>query len=72
MKLYVWENVLVDYTPGLMVALANSIEEARAMLKPKVCLFDDKPTCECTGCVDLNKEPKVYIKPIAVHVHGGA
>ena len=29
MKLYVWEGVFVDYTPGMAVAIAYSIKEAR-------------------------------------------
>jgi len=33
MKLYVWEYVLTDYTDGIMFALANSVEEARELIR---------------------------------------
>lgn len=29
MKLYVWEGFCYDYSPGLAVALANSVDEAK-------------------------------------------
>jgi hypothetical protein len=32
-KLYVWENVLEDYTPGMMVALADNVKDAKRILK---------------------------------------
>ena len=32
MKLYVWENVLTDYTDGIMFAIAPSVKEAREEL----------------------------------------
>ena len=32
MKLYVWEGVLVDYSPGVMFAVATSAEEARQVI----------------------------------------
>lgn len=35
MYLFVWEDVLIDYTSGIMVALAPSVEEARAALLEK-------------------------------------
>lgn len=46
--LYVWENVLSDYTSGIAFALAESEEEARKLVK-KECPyapegeFDEKP-----------------------------
>jgi hypothetical protein len=29
MKLFVWENVLTDYTSGMVVAIAEDVDEAR-------------------------------------------
>lgn len=31
MRLYIWTNVLYDYTSGMVVTYANSIEESRAL-----------------------------------------
>lgn len=49
-KLYIWDNVLTDYTDGIMFAVAESVEEARAMLTQESSNIGD----------DLLKEPKVY------------
>ena len=50
MKLFVWEDVLHDYTSGMMVALAPDVESARAALKAK---------CQYVPADDLAKEPLV-------------
>ena len=31
-RLYVWEDVLADYTSGIMFAIASSVEEARILI----------------------------------------
>ena len=51
MKVFVWEDVLADYTSGMMVAIAPTVEEARAVLKR-----DDPHIPEH----DLNKQPKEF------------
>lgn len=51
LKLYIWEDVLSDYTSGVMFALASSVEEAREILLAK---------CGYLPESDLNKTPKVY------------
>ena len=33
--LYIWEDVLCDYTPGMIVAVARSVEEAREIAAKK-------------------------------------
>ncbi len=35
LKLYVWEDVLHNYGPGLLVCLAHSLEEAHKVVKEK-------------------------------------
>lgn len=61
LKLFVWENVLYSYTPGLAVALAHDVDEARRLLEEKM------------GCspADIAGEPDVYDTPVAVYVYGG-
>jgi len=63
MKLYVWENVLVDYTDGIMFALANSAEEARAVILEE---------CSLQSVVtDLKSEPRAVDKPEGFIIWGG-
>ena len=49
MKAFVWEDVLTDYTSGMMVAVAPTVEEARAALL-KECYYIPEG--------DLNQQPK--------------
>ena len=49
-KLYVWEDVLVDYTGGVMFALAYSVAEAREVIKRDAGTIIEK---------DLEKDPYV-------------
>ena len=64
MKLFVWEEVLTDYHDGIMFALAESVEDARAQLLAK---------CDYLPEEDLATEPKVYdcTSPIAFYLWGG-
>ena len=62
MKLYVWEDVLQDYTSGVMFALANSVEEARALVLAHTSYVPES---------DLAQEPKVYDAPVGFAVCGG-
>jgi hypothetical protein len=62
LKLFVWEDVLTDYTSGVMFALAPDVETARKLLLEK---------CSYLPKEDLMKEPSVYTKPFALDVWGG-
>jgi hypothetical protein len=62
LKLYVWEDVLADYTSGIMFALARSESEARELILKNCSFVPDE---------DLAKEPKVYETPIGFAVWGG-
>ena len=61
LKLYVWEDVLTDYTPGIMFALAESPEEARELIREK---------CDYVG-EELEQEPECYETPVGFAVWGG-
>lgn len=65
MKLYYWENVLWDWTSGIMFAIASSAEEARATLLKE---------CSYLPAEDLSQEPKVIEldKPFAAFCWGGS
>lgn len=62
LKLYVWEDVLTDYTSGVMFALARTEEQARAAIK-KACSYIPEG--------DLVKKPKVVRKVEGFAVWGG-
>lgn len=65
MKLYVWTDVLTDYTSGIMFALAPSVDHARMIISRDM---------GCSGIhADLLKEPDVYpvTKAAGFHVWGG-
>ena len=61
LKLYVWHDVLRDYTDGIAFALAESVEEAREMVKEDV------------GCAEgeFDVEPTVYESKMVCHIWGG-
>lgn len=61
MKLFVWHNVLTDYTDGVMFAFANNVEEAR-----KVILED----CNYVGG-ELYQEPSIYENSVGFAIWGG-
>jgi len=62
LKMFVWKNVLMETTSGMMVALANNVEEARALLTEE---------CDYIPYDDLEKDPEVYDTPKAVYISGG-
>lgn len=51
MRLFVWEDCLTDYTSGIMFAVAETVEQARAKLLEK---------CSYIPAGELNCEPDVY------------
>lgn len=66
LKLFVWTNVLTDYSSGMMVALAADVEEARRLLEKEAGFPDD-----LDFIVDLASEPLVVTDPAAFYVYGG-
>lgn len=61
LKLYVWKDVLCDWTCGVMFALANSVEEARKLI------IDTTPY----DTEELEREPEIYDSPCGFYVPGG-
>ena len=76
-KMYVWEDVLTDYSSGVVVVLAKSVEEARKIAHEQYFgnhhrekLYD--LDCTCTMCSDLRKAPThIYENQDAVVVCWG-
>ena len=67
LKLYVWEDVLRDYTSGIMVALAYSVSEARSLIR------EDQGWAKGShySATELSKKPKVVTKPECFVLWGG-
>ena len=65
LKLYVWEDVLVDYTEGIMFALAYDEEHAREQIRKNG--GRGLPSVE----QDLLQKPKVYSRPKGFFCYGG-
>jgi len=64
LKMFVWsEDVLTDYSDGMICVLAHSIEEAKEVLS----LDSASLLQEVEG-----KEPIVYEEPSVVYVYGSS
>jgi hypothetical protein len=62
LKLFVWEDVLNDYTPGLVCVLANDLEEALNLIEEKYDWYRK----------EVGGHPyKVITSPEAFAVYGG-
>ena len=72
MKLYVWEEVLNDWTEGIAFALAGSLEEAKKLIADSYnknfgWTGDDYKIPSFLN----DQEPKVYDTPIGYTIWGG-
>lgn len=65
LKLYVWEDVLTDWTSGIMFALANSPDQARKVILKK-------SGNSISVAQDLAQEPRVIDEPEGFYVFGGS
>jgi len=71
MKLFVWKDVLRDYTSGMMFAVAHDLEEAKAELLRQLSDYEDYDIR-----ADLAKEVQVIdlegrTEPVAFYIWGG-
>ena len=63
LKLFVWEDVLYDWSAGVMFALAETVKEARELILKE---------CHYVVKEDLAKEPKVVTEKEAFVIWGGS
>jgi len=66
LKLFVWEEVLTDYSHGIMFALAENVDQARKILIEK----ESEPTEFIEQ--ELQDEPKIIESPEGFILWGGA
>lgn len=64
LRLYVWEDVLTDYTSGVMFALAYSVKHARKLITKDVHASSQVHE-------DIKQEPTVVSRPQGFKVWGG-
>ena len=66
-KLYVWDDVLTDNTSGIAVAVAETVEQARATILAKAEGYEKKELAK-----DIAEEPnEVLDLPAAAYCWGG-
>lgn len=68
MKLFVWDSVLTDYTSGIAVAAAETIEDARRVLLAVAETEGDAGAL--ASDLDLY-EPRVLDLPAGAYCYGG-
>lgn len=66
LRLYVWEHVLIDYSEGIMFALASSKEEAKSLILAKMG-YDSS-----TAKSDLQSEPRIIEQAEGFAIWGGS
>ena len=69
LKLFVWEDVLCDYGCGIILAVAEDIEEARKIIKTYSSSLN-KHEYEAV-LSDIKKEPREITDKEALFVWGG-
>jgi len=62
LKLYVWEDVLCDYTCGVIFALAETLDEAKELVNEE---------SEYNLDWEMEKEPKIIENKFAFSLWGG-
>lgn len=60
LRLFVWENVLTDYTDGMMFAVAKNVEEARKKIKETCSYVPDNDLAKNPVEVDLT-QPSAFL-----------
>ncbi len=64
LRLYVWEDVFSDHTPGIAFALATSAKEARNLIAEDSCNPEDAKK-------ELRGRPRVFSSAIGFAQGGG-
>jgi len=69
LKLFVWKDVLTDYTSGIAFALAENVDEARKLILEK---YEKEQSYVSDMLVsDLNTEPLIIENKEGFYVWGG-
>ena len=63
MKLYIWKEVLWDYTPGMAVGYGKDLETVLEKFEPHIARQLGPPT----KVIDVRKDKEIYVD----YVYGG-
>jgi len=69
LKLFIWENVLTDYTSGIAFALAENAEQAREIIFAK--FEKEEQYLSDTVKADLSDEPEMIDNKAGFYLWGG-
>ena len=69
LKLFIWKDVLTDYTSGIAFALAENVEEARKIIFAK--FEEEEQYLSDTLKADLSDEPEIVDTKDGFYVWGG-
>ena len=67
LKLYIWRDVLCDYTCGIIVAMAHNIEDARSVVISSG--LDEWNHTRVVRAIE--DDPEVHSNPYGTYVVGG-
>ena len=67
LKLFVWDDVLCDWTCGHISVLSSSVEQAREVVRSTVDECDSQSTLKV-----FTEEPTIYTDPVAILCWGGS
>lgn len=70
LKLFIWTDVLRDFTPGIGFALASNVDEARHLILDK--FMSDRGYQDPRLIRDLESEPVIISQPKGFYRFGGA
>jgi hypothetical protein len=65
MKLFLWEDVLTDYTSGVIFAFAETADEARDIIKKDV-------NCCSSVLKEIKALPQIITEPMGFILWGGS
>ena len=60
MKIFFWDNVLRDYTSGIMIAIAPNVDEARTAILKECSYVPEEDLAQTPQEFDLS-EPRAFV-----------
>jgi hypothetical protein len=66
MKMFIWNNVLTDWTSGMIAVYAESLEQAIEIVKKEICYSEEELREEI-----INNPPTIFDSPGLAAINGG-
>ncbi len=73
LKLFIWRDVLSDYTPGIAFAMACDVDEARKKIREEIVKEKWQHVGKYADSImeELHFEPEIHDKPFGTYLFGG-